>query len=225
VRLESHATSSKGPILSSDPSPCFIIDVYLGPKNHKVFALLDSGASACFIDEDFVKNQKITLVKKTKPVHVEVIDGRSLISGDITHETIPLDIVIKDHTSIVTFNVIKSPSNPIILELSWLEKYNPQIDWKSRNLDFSSSSIQNSISQVETYKPNISKPLLVGTRAFVHIAKEGTPFAIYATSIGDAEKTSSGIPSRYQDFQDVFEKKNADILPKHRPYDCTIDLH
>ena len=128
MRLESCATPSKGPILSSDPSPCFIVNVYLGPKNHKVFALLDSGASACFIDEDFVKNQKITLVKKTKPVHVEVIDGRSLVLGDVTHETVLLDILIKDHNSIVTFNVIKSPSNPVILRLSWLERYNPQID-------------------------------------------------------------------------------------------------
>ena len=58
----------------------------------------------------------------------------------------------------------------------------------------------------------------------MHVVKEGTPFAIYATPIGDAQKTSSGIPSQYQDFQDVFEKKNADILPEHRPYDCTIDL-
>lgn len=81
MRLESCATPSKGPILSSDPSPCFIVNVYLGPKNHKVFALLESGASACIIDEDFVKNQKITLVKKTKPMHVEVIDGRSLVFG------------------------------------------------------------------------------------------------------------------------------------------------
>jgi hypothetical protein len=26
------------------------------------------------------------------------------------------------------------------------------------------------------------------------------------------------------DFKDVFEKKNADILPKHSPYDCAIEL-
>ena len=29
---------------------------------------------------------------------------------------------------------------------------------------------------------------------------------------------------QYQEFQDVFEKKNVDTLPKHRSYDCSIDL-
>jgi hypothetical protein len=29
---------------------------------------------------------------------------------------------------------------------------------------------------------------------------------------------------QYNDFKDVFEKKNADILPEHRPYDCAIKL-
>ncbi len=32
------------------------------------------------------------------------------------------------------------------------------------------------------------------------------------------------IPSNYQKFKDVFEKRNANTLPKHPPYDCTIDL-
>ena len=128
MRLESCITSGKGPLFSSDPSPYFTINMWLGPKNHKVSALLDSGASACFIDEDFVKKQEISLVKKSKSVHVEVIDGRQLSSGDVTHEIVPLEVIIKDHISIVIFNVIRSPSNLVILGLSWLEKYNLYID-------------------------------------------------------------------------------------------------
>jgi hypothetical protein len=55
------------------------------------------------------------------------------------------------------------------------------------------------------------------------VAKENTPFIIYATPIQE-ETSSTTIPEQYKQFQDVFEKKNADILPKHRPYDCSIDL-
>jgi hypothetical protein len=29
---------------------------------------------------------------------------------------------------------------------------------------------------------------------------------------------------QYHNFKDVFEKKNADILLEHRPYDCAIEL-
>jgi hypothetical protein len=32
------------------------------------------------------------------------------------------------------------------------------------------------------------------------------------------------IISQYKEFKDMFEKKNANTLPKHRLYDCTIDL-
>ena len=61
---------------------------------------------------------------------VEVIDGRPLVSGDVTQETKALDIYIDQHRSTVVFNVIKSPSNPVILGLSWLDRYNLDIDWK-----------------------------------------------------------------------------------------------
>ena len=34
----------------------------------------------------------------------------------------------------------------------------------------------------------------------------------------------SALPEQYKSYQDVFEKKNADILPLHQPYDCAIDI-
>ena len=36
--------------------------------------------------------------------------------------------------------------------------------------------------------------------------------------------TTDSLPSKYEDFGDVFEKKNVDRLPEHRPYDYPIDL-
>ena len=47
---------------------------------------------------------------------------------------------------------------------------------------------------------------------------------IYANSIIESNEKSSGLPDRYKEYQDVFEKKNVDMLPQHRPYDCGIDL-
>jgi hypothetical protein len=54
-----------------------------------------------------------------------------LVSEDVIHETTPLDIILEGHHNIIAFNVIKSPSNPVVLSLSWLDKYNPVIDWKT----------------------------------------------------------------------------------------------
>lgn len=52
-------------------------------------------------------------------VHVEVIDGCSISFEDVTHETILVEVAISGYNSLIIFNVIKSPSNPIILGLSW----------------------------------------------------------------------------------------------------------
>ena len=120
VRLANNARST-GPILSSEPSTCFTIPLRVKFDDHsiKVSALLDSGASACFIDKDFAERHKLSLVTKKYLVSVEVIDDRPLISGDVTQETKALDIYIDQHRSTVVFNVIKSLSNPVILGLSW----------------------------------------------------------------------------------------------------------
>jgi hypothetical protein len=75
-------------------------------------------------------------VQKSKPIHVEVIDGRPLLSSSITHETKPLEVEFKDHSSCVIFSIIKTPSSPVILGLSWLEQQNPSIDWKLRRMTF-----------------------------------------------------------------------------------------
>jgi hypothetical protein len=40
------------------------------------------------------------------------------MSGDVTHKTTPLDIILKGHHSIIAFNAINSPSNLVVQGLS-----------------------------------------------------------------------------------------------------------
>jgi hypothetical protein len=75
-----------------------------------------------------------------------------------------------------------------------------------------------------TKKPPFIKPLFIGGRAFMRAAKTGTPFAIYTTPTSGETTTSTNILAQYKEFQDVFEKKNANILPEHQPHNCAIDL-
>jgi hypothetical protein len=67
---------------------------------------------------------------------VEVIDGLSLSSRPIRHETKPLDVTIGFHTSKVVLNVISSPKNLIIIGLSWLVLHNAQMDYHKRSFHF-----------------------------------------------------------------------------------------
>jgi hypothetical protein len=72
-------------------------------------------------------------------------------------------------------------------------------------------------------KSNFSKLLFMRAWAFMHVVKKGDAFFIYvflATNVGPQHE----IPSQYKDCNDVFEKKNVDILPKHQPCDYTIEF-
>ena len=158
---------------------------------------------------------------------VEVIDGRPLVSGDVTQETKTLDIYIDQHQSTAVINVIKSPSNPVILGLSWLDRYNPDINWKKRKVEFKLEKLESPDMQKLEYpshlKPKVYQSivtpkksiLMIEARAFIKAAKQGATYMIYANSIMESNEKSSGLPDRSKEYQDVFEKKNADILPQH----------
>jgi len=101
-----------------------------------VSALVDSGATSSFIDQTFVIQHNIPVIKKSTLVPVEVIDGRTIASGAITHETTLLELYIGKHTEKIVLNIISTPHHPIIFGLPWLEAHNPIIDWRSRTLTF-----------------------------------------------------------------------------------------
>jgi hypothetical protein len=54
-------------------------------------------------------------------------------------------------------------------------------------------------------------------KAIMHSAAE-------SSSLVQVQTTSDSLPLKYEDFGDVFETKNVDSLPEHRPYDCPIDM-
>ncbi len=103
----------------------------------QVSALVDSGTTSSFIDQTFVAQHNIPVVKKSTHVPVEVSDGKTIASGAITHETTPLELCIGKHAEKIILNIISTPHHPVILGLPWLEAHNPIINWRSRTLTFS----------------------------------------------------------------------------------------
>ena len=128
------------------------------------------------MDMTFAKLHKITLRQKSNHVQAEVIDGRPIV---VAYETVPVNVAMEGHNSTIMFNIINSPSHPIVLGISWLEKYNPDIDWIFCTISFSRKSRQLG----ECQKTLTKKPLHVGAKAFMKVAKENTPFIIYARPI------------------------------------------
>jgi hypothetical protein len=105
------------------------MDIIRIPKDiPQVSALVDSGATSSFINQTFVAQHNIIVVKKSTPILVEVIDGRTITSGAITHEITPLELYIGKHTEKIILNIISIRHHPNILGMPWLEAHNRIID-------------------------------------------------------------------------------------------------
>ncbi len=99
--------------------------------------LVDSGATSSFIDQTFVAQHNIPAVKKSALIPMEVIDGRTIAFGAITHEIALLELHIDKHMEKIVLNIISTLHHPFILGLPWLEAHNTIIDWRSKTLTFS----------------------------------------------------------------------------------------
>jgi hypothetical protein len=136
MRLDAIKSKEKGLFVSSDPTPCFIFLIHIKTLDCEFSseALLDMGASACFMDKDFARKHVLELTEKAHPALVEVIDGRPVTSGNVMEETQPLEIMLGDQVSHVVFNITQCPANPVVLGLPWFELHNPDIDWNLRRI-------------------------------------------------------------------------------------------
>jgi len=57
--------------------------------------------------------------------------------------------------------------------------------------------------------------LFVVAKTFMKVATRRYAFLIYVLPSPNVEPCPHEIPSHYQEFKDVFEKRNANTLPKH----------
>ena len=93
-----------------------------------VHALLDSGAGGTFIDEDFCRKYKIPTFTLKKSLSIYNVDRTLNKKGTIT-QVAWFMIEINGVLFIIHWYVTKLEDQQMILGLSWLHLYNPQIDW------------------------------------------------------------------------------------------------
>jgi hypothetical protein len=96
--------------------------------------------------------------------------------------------------------MFRTPPNPIILGLSWLEKHNPSKDWRLQRMTFSTEHSKSECCR----QPQIRKSIFIRARAFVRSSKEGTAFVMNATPTSENKVSTSSIPKQYEDFENIF---------------------
>ena len=147
-----------------------------------------------------------------------------LSSGVVTETTVPLILQLGDHQETLTFYLITSPRHPIIVGFSWLKAQNPLVDWHNHLITFfqTSSEVQAISHVVVGAHPPINAG--ISSKADAHIPVTTRKIVHSASSRNPIRTTTDSLPSKYEDFKDVFEKKNANHLSEHRCYDCPIDM-
>ena len=92
------------------------------------WAMIDSGASSCFIHTDLITCYHIPVTKKPVPKKLKVIDGQDISSGLVEFECTFI-LEIGSHKETIQCNVANIGRHNLVLGMSWLKLHNPTIDW------------------------------------------------------------------------------------------------
>ena len=101
-------------------------------------ALIDCGATGvAFMHEDFACHHQIPLQELKEKRQVEVIDGRPIESGDITHVA-KIGMMIQDHDEQLPMFVTKLGHYTIVLGIPWFRLHDVAVRFASNMIRFGS---------------------------------------------------------------------------------------
>jgi len=127
-----------------------LCNISFGNRTVATHALIDCGATGiAFVDEDFARHHQLPLTPLWYPRNLEVIDGRLISSGDITHVANTHLSILEHHESLPMF-VTKLGHYPIVLSIPWLELHDVAIRFSSRTLTFGSQYCVSHCNQTPT---------------------------------------------------------------------------
>jgi dUTP pyrophosphatase len=105
-------------------------------EGQKVKCLVDSGAGDCYLSENLVKKIGLRTTPLKTAKRVKVADGFTHIVQDACPA---LPISFKDFQDEIDAKVIPLRGTDVILGMTWLQKNNPQIDWRDHVLTWRTS--------------------------------------------------------------------------------------
>jgi hypothetical protein len=111
-------------------------------------ALIDCGATGCFIDIEWAKLNNIPTCPLTKPIPVYNVNGTANDTGMITDIA---DIILRyeNHSERTQLAVMCLEKQSLILGYNWLRNHNPEINWQTKDIKMSCCPVQCSTCRVE----------------------------------------------------------------------------
>jgi RNase H-like domain found in reverse transcriptase/Reverse transcriptase (RNA-dependent DNA polymerase)/Integrase zinc binding domain/Chromo (CHRromatin Organisation MOdifier) domain/Retroviral aspartyl protease len=177
-------------------------------QNEQVRIMVDCGANRSYVSLRLGQKLSSWRQDKDKPYPLTMADGTPVDHGDgwVRQELNGVELNIAGHRERISLDITNIRYD-IILGMAWLERHNPEIDWKARVLKFPKCSHGNGTGDGSSPKVPFAKAIWV--------RPQGRTLA----------GTSEELPSEYQDFEDVFNERIGEAaLPEHKPWDHEIPI-
>jgi len=168
-------------------------------------ALIDSGATDCFMSETFVRRMKLGKRPLQKPRKIWNIDNTANKAGAITHYT-DLDIQTHGTRKTIRFLVTNIGNEDIVLGYPWMAAFEPKFTWRSGVIDEKELPVI-----IQSVNPsNLEKDPVItriqGAEEGCHLqATTSTKLTIKAQQY--TKKVE--VPTEYQQFTKVFSEEES----------------
>jgi len=104
----------------------------------------------------------------------------------------------------------------IFLPFEWIMVHAPQGAWTNDKIRFNSTQCLENCTKHGVGQFSLTWDKTVATDPVAHL--------IGYVSAASNEDPIKAVPQEFQQYLRIMGKEAADALPKHRPYDCKIDL-
>jgi predicted aspartyl protease len=120
-------------------------------------ALIDCGATGCFIDIEWAKLNNIPTRPLTNSIPVYNVNGTANDTSAITDIA---DVILhyENHSERTQLAVTRLRKQSLILGYNWLRNHNPEINWQTKDVKMSRCPLQCSTCRVEDRRNRIRPP-------------------------------------------------------------------
>jgi len=190
--------------------------LHLDGKKHQIRVLLDTGCSVALHNNHTVEKLGITKKEHRWARTIENYTGES-VKGAGQFYTEPMLLQHRRHFSQEKFEI--SPMETGIdtfLPFEWITARPPQGIWTNSEIRFNSAECIRKCTRYETDPFSLTWDESIATDPEARIIG-------YVSVVADEDPVKA-VPVEFRQYLGIMGKEAVDALPKHRPYDCKIDL-